>query len=66
VDVESYFVNLHHEGGEGAYRPSLLRGDDRCGHIMGRIGMSDRVMRKLELGSIPIITYQLLLNTRKT
>jgi len=60
VDIESCFVNLHHEGGEGAYRPSLLRGDDRCGRIMGRIGMSDRVMRKLVLGLIPDITYQLL------
>ena len=66
MEVKSCFVNLHRGGDEGAYRPSLLRGDDRCGRIEGMRGMSDTVMRKLELGLIPVITHQLLLNTRKT
>jgi hypothetical protein len=51
-------------GGEGTNRPSLLLEDDRSGRIMGRRGMSDRVMRKLELGLIPIINCQLLSETR--
>jgi hypothetical protein len=42
----------------------LLLEDDRSGRIMGRRGMSDRVMRKLELGLIPIINCQLLSETR--
>jgi hypothetical protein len=46
-------------GGEGTNRPNLLRVDDHCGRIMGMISMSDRVMRKLELGLIPVINYQL-------
>jgi hypothetical protein len=43
-------------GGEGTNLPSLLRVDDHCGRIMGRIGMNDIVMRKLELGLIPSIS----------
>lgn len=43
-------------GGEGTNRPSLLLEDDRSGRIMGRRGMSDRVMKKLELGLIPSIS----------
>ena len=50
------FVSLYHGGGEGSYRPSSLRGDDRCGRIVGMIGMSDRVMRRLELGLIPYMS----------
>jgi hypothetical protein len=42
------------------YRPSLLRVDDRSGRIVGMIGMSDIVMKKLELGLIPVNNYQLL------
>jgi len=39
-----------------AYRPSSLLGDDHYGRIVEMIGMSDRVVMKLELGLIPYIS----------
>jgi len=39
-----------------AHQPSLLLEDDHYGRIVEMIGMSDIVMMRLELGSIPIIS----------